>query len=83
MFLADLVLSLHVAVIAFNVFGLIAIPLGSWRRWGFVRAPLWRPQKTATAYDAAANSSTEACKALAKDKLKEATGAVVSAVIKS
>jgi hypothetical protein len=48
-----------------------------------VRAPLWRPQKTATAYDAVANSSTEACKALAKDKLKEATGAVVSAVIKS
>ncbi len=48
-----------------------------------VKAVLFRPEKTATAFDAAANSSTDACKALAKDKLKEATGAVVSALIKA
>jgi hypothetical protein len=48
-----------------------------------VKAVLFRPQKTATAYDAAANSSTEACKAMAKDKLKEATVAVVSALVKT
>lgn len=47
------------------------------------KAVLFRPQKMATAFDAAANSSTEACKALAKDKLKEATTAVVSALVKA
>ena len=40
--LAELVLAVHVAVIGFNLFGLIAIPLGAWGGWGFVRAPLWR-----------------------------------------
>ncbi|HUK60148.1 MAG TPA: DUF2784 domain-containing protein [Stellaceae bacterium] len=30
----------HMGVIAFNVVGLVAIPLGAWRRWGFVRN-LW------------------------------------------
>ena len=48
-----------------------------------LKAALFRPAKTATAFDAAANSSTDACKALAKDKLKEATGAVVSALVKT
>lgn len=48
-----------------------------------VRAVLFRPQKTATAFDAAVNSSTEACRALAREKLKEATLAVVSAIVKS
>jgi hypothetical protein len=48
-----------------------------------VKAVLFRPQKTATAFDAAANSSTDACKAMAKDKLKEATTAVVSALVKT
>jgi hypothetical protein len=48
-----------------------------------VKAVLFRPQKTATAFDAVASSSTEACKALAKDKLKEATEAVVSALVKT
>jgi hypothetical protein len=48
-----------------------------------MKAVLFRPQKTATAYDAAANSSTDACKAMAKDKLKEATVGVVSALVKS
>jgi hypothetical protein len=39
---AALVLAVHLGVIAFNVFGLIAIPLGAWRGWAFVRARLWR-----------------------------------------
>ena len=47
------------------------------------KAVLFRPQKTATAYDSLANSSTEACKGLAKDKLKEATNGVVSALVKT
>ena len=47
------------------------------------KAVLFRPQKMATAFDAAANSSTDACKAVAKDKLKEATVAVVSALVKN
>jgi hypothetical protein len=47
-----------------------------------MKAVLFRPEKTATAYDAVANSSTDACKAFAKDKLKEATDAVVSALVK-
>ena len=37
-----LLLALHVAVIAFNVFGLLAIPIGAWRGWSFVRARGWR-----------------------------------------
>jgi hypothetical protein len=40
--LAELVLALHMAVIAFNVFGLVAIPLGAWARWDFVRVRWWR-----------------------------------------
>jgi hypothetical protein len=48
-----------------------------------VGAVLMRPQKTATAFDAQPNSSTEQCRALARDKLKEATGAVVSALVKT
>ena len=40
--LADLVLSLHVLVIAFNVLGLVVIPLGAWRGWQFVRVLWWR-----------------------------------------
>lgn len=47
------------------------------------KAVLFRPMETATAFDAVANSSTDACKALAKDKLKEATGAVASSIVKS
>jgi hypothetical protein len=47
------------------------------------KAPLFRPEKTATAFDALANSSLEACKTLARDKLKEATGAVVSDLVKT
>lgn len=31
-------LAVHLAIIAFNLFGLIAIPLGAHRKWAFVRA---------------------------------------------
>jgi len=47
------------------------------------KAVLFRPQKTATAYDALPNSSTDACKTMAKEKLKEATQGVVSALVKT
>ena len=40
--LAALILSVHLLIIAFNLFGLVAVPLGSWRGWGFVHAPAWR-----------------------------------------
>jgi hypothetical protein len=40
--LSQLVLALHLVVIAFNAFGLIAIPLGAWRDWAFVRIRWWR-----------------------------------------
>jgi hypothetical protein len=40
--LAGLVLLVHVAVILFNLFGLVAIPLGAWRGWAFVRIFWWR-----------------------------------------
>ena len=40
--LADLVLAVHFGVILFNVFGLVAVPLGAWRRWRFVRIFWWR-----------------------------------------
>lgn len=42
MILGRAVLGAHLVVIAFNVFGLIAIPLGAWRGWGFVRLRWWR-----------------------------------------
>jgi hypothetical protein len=48
-----------------------------------LNVPLFRPRETATAFDAQPNSGTEACKELAKVKLKEATLAVVSSVVKS
>lgn len=49
-----------------------------------VRAPLFRPlpQLTATAFDAAASSNADACKAMARDKLKTATQAIVSSIVK-
>jgi Protein of Unknown function (DUF2784) len=40
--LALAVLAVHLAVIAFNLFGLVAVPLGAWRGWGFVRVFWWR-----------------------------------------
>lgn len=47
------------------------------------KAVLFRPQKMATAFDALQNSSTDACKTLARDKLKEATSAVASGIVKT
>lgn len=47
-----------------------------------MKAVLFRPEKTATAYDAAPNSSLDACRTMARDKLKEATQGVVSALVK-
>lgn len=41
-YLGALVLAVHLAVIAFNLFGLVAIPLGAWRDWAFVRVRWWR-----------------------------------------
>ena len=40
--LAHVVLGVHLLVIAFNAFGLIAIPLGAWRGWRWVRGCVWR-----------------------------------------
>ncbi len=40
--LAAVVFWARVAVVLFNVFGLIAIPLGAWRGWAFVRVFWWR-----------------------------------------
>jgi Protein of Unknown function (DUF2784) len=40
--LAGLVLGVHVGVILFNLFGLVAVPVGAWRGWGFVRIFWWR-----------------------------------------
>jgi hypothetical protein len=41
-YLGALVLAVHLAVIAFNLFGLVAIPLGASRGWAFVRVRWWR-----------------------------------------
>ncbi len=50
-----------------------------------VRAVLFRPlpQRTATSFGAVPNASTDQCKAFAKEKLKEATNAVVSSIVKT
>jgi len=48
-----------------------------------MKAVLLRPQKTATTFDSVSSSSTDGCRAVAKEKLKEATIAVVSALVKS
>lgn len=40
--LAAIILAVHVLIIAFNIAGLIAVPLGAWRGWRFVHAPLLR-----------------------------------------
>lgn len=42
MTLSHLVLGIHFTIIAFNVIGLIVIPLGALLSWSFVRAPFWR-----------------------------------------
>jgi len=40
--LATFVLAVHLAIIAFNVFGLVVVPLGRWAGWSFVRGFWWR-----------------------------------------
>ena len=40
--IAEAILGLHVFVIAFSVFGLVAIPLGAWGGWRGVRVFWWR-----------------------------------------
>jgi len=40
--LANLVLAVHFGIILFNIFGLVAVPLGSWLGWRFVRVRWWR-----------------------------------------
>ena len=39
---ASAVLYLHFAVVMFNVFWIVAIPLGAWRGWNFIRSFWWR-----------------------------------------
>lgn len=48
-----------------------------------VKAMLFRPQKTATTFDAQPGSNTDQCKALARSKLKEAVQAVASSLVKT
>lgn len=48
-----------------------------------VKAMLFRPEKTATTYDAQASSTADQCKMLARTKLKEAVQAVVSSLVKT
>jgi hypothetical protein len=40
--LAALILTIHLTIILFNVIGLAIIPIGAWRGWRFVHAPIWR-----------------------------------------
>ncbi len=39
---ATLILLVHLGIVVFNVFGLVAIPLGKWLDWEFVRGFWWR-----------------------------------------
>ncbi len=51
-------------------------------RTGTLRAVLWRPEKVATVFDAKPGATPEQCKGLAREKLKEAIGGVVSSLAK-
>ena len=48
-----------------------------------LKAMLFRPEKTATAFDALPNASPEQCKELAKSKLEEAVKSVASSLAKT
>lgn len=39
---AAIVLGIHAFIILFNIFGLVAVPMGAWLRWRFVRIAWWR-----------------------------------------
>lgn len=47
-----------------------------------LKAPLFRPQKTATAFDAQPGATAEQCRELAKGKLKQAIESVASSLAK-
>jgi hypothetical protein len=40
--LADAILTLHVGVVMFVIFGQVAILIGAWRRWGWIRSFAFR-----------------------------------------
>ena len=40
--LATAVLIAHLGVVVFNIFGMVAVPLGAWLGWRFVRGFWWR-----------------------------------------
>ena len=40
--MAELILAVHLLIIAFNVLGLVAIPVGASLRWAWVRGRKWR-----------------------------------------
>ncbi len=42
MLLAEAVLAAHLAIILFNLFGLVAVPLGAALGWSFVHIAWWR-----------------------------------------
>lgn len=42
MWVAYSILGLHLAIIAFNVAGIVLIPIGAWRHWRWVRGFWWR-----------------------------------------
>lgn len=48
-----------------------------------VKAMLFRPEKTATTFDAQPGASADQCKQLAKTKLQEAVKSVTSSLVKS
>ena len=48
-----------------------------------MKAVMFRPQKTSTTFGALAGAGTDACKVLARDKLKESTLSIVSALVKT
>lgn len=48
-----------------------------------LKAPLMRPEKIATAYDALPNASQEQCKELARQKLNEAIQGIVASLVRT
>lgn len=57
--LADVVLFVHLAVILFNVFGMLVIPLGAWRKWRFVHIFWWRAMHVAILFVVAVQALLE------------------------
>ena len=42
MILAESILAVHTVIILFNVFGLVAVPIGAICKWRFVHIRWWR-----------------------------------------